>query len=137
MTLLRFLASPVRLRGAHSAVRRLLAAMLVAVAPTAIIASCSSGGSLVDPGPGPYFGQVKSIIATNCVSCHSSSGPWTGRPTKFDSDADILLDAAAIKAAVADPVSVTNGRMPQGGRLSDHDIAVIVRWFQAGGRSSD
>lgn len=84
-----------------------------------------------------YFPTVKTIISNNCMTCHNSNGTWAGRPTKFDTDEDILALAGAIKRAVADPVTITNKRMPQGGSLSASDINVIVKWFNKGGKLTD
>jgi len=91
------------------------------------------------PGPSSdkYFPEVKSIIQANCMSCHSSAGTWQGRPTAFDTDSAIALQFMAIKAAVADPISPVNRRMPQEGMLSAHDIEVIVKWFDKGGKITD
>lgn len=85
----------------------------------------------------PYFPQVKSIIEQNCFSCHSSAGNWNGRPVAFDSDSAIALQYQAIKAAVADPVSPTNKRMPEDGTLSAEQIEIIIRWFDKGGKVTD
>jgi len=84
-----------------------------------------------------YFPRVKTIIQNNCMSCHHSSGSWTGRPTKFDTDSDIVINHAAIKSSVADTPTFTNKRMPQGSTLPQSDIDLIVQWNQKGGRSSD
>ncbi len=91
----------------------------------------------VDMPSGPYFPQVKSIVENNCWSCHNSSGTWTGRPVAFDTDTIISQQYMQIKAAVADPVTITNKRMPQGGMLSEHDLDVIVKWFDKGGKITD
>jgi uncharacterized membrane protein len=97
--------------------------------------SCSKNDN--NPQPENYFPKVKTIIASNCASCHYSSGSWAGRPTKFDTDFDISSLYIAIKKAVADPVSPMNKRMPQGGSLSANDIDVIVKWFNKGGKVTD
>jgi uncharacterized membrane protein len=100
--------------------------------------SCSKKDSnLPQPGTDVYFPKVKLIVANNCLACHSSSGTWAGRPTKFDTDSDISSLYSAIKRAVADPASPTNRRMPQGGSLSASDIDIIVKWFNKGGKVSD
>lgn len=86
---------------------------------------------------GPYFADVKAIIASNCLGCHSATGSWQGRPVAFDTDSSIAAQYALIKAAVADPVTPTNKRMPQVGSLSDAAINTIVSWYTKGGKISD
>ncbi len=102
----------------------------------AILSACGNNDA-VDMPSGPYFPQVKSIIENNCMTCHNSSGSWAGRPVEFDTDTMISLQYAAIKAAVADPITITNKRMPQNGTLSAHDIDVIVKWYDKGGKITD
>ena len=101
------------------------------------IISCSKTDNSIQPGSDKYFPTVKTIISNNCLTCHNSSGTWAGRPTKFDTDSDISSLYIAIKKAVADPVSPTNKRMPQGGSLSANDIDIIVKWFNKGGKVTD
>ena len=55
----------------------------------------------------------------------------------FDSDSSISAQYASIKASVADPVTATNRRMPEGGSLSTADINTIVSWFNKGGKVTD
>lgn len=86
---------------------------------------------------GILFPKVKTIIQNNCLSCHSSTGAWAGRPTKFDTDDQIAAVYAAIKASVADPITITNKRMPQGGSLSASDVDIIVQWYNKGGKTTD
>jgi uncharacterized membrane protein len=86
---------------------------------------------------GPYFADVKAIIASNCLGCHSATGSWQGRPVSFDTDSSIAAQYALIKAAVADPVTPSNKRMPQVGSLSDAAINTIVSWYNKGGKISD
>src|SRR5665647_503621 len=98
--------------------------------------SCSKQNDMVPP-PDKYFPLVKNIIQNNCLSCHSSSGTWAGRPVAFDSDTAIAELSSSIKRAVADPISPTNRRMPQGGSLSASDVDIIVKWFNKGGKITD
>ncbi|HJW29958.1 MAG TPA: hypothetical protein VJ508_12040, partial [Saprospiraceae bacterium] len=72
---------------------------LAALALLALITACTY--DMADNNSGPYFPQVRSIIQTNCYSCHLSTGSWEGRPTAFDDDTAISERYAAIKAAVA------------------------------------
>ncbi|MEO6040201.1 MAG: hypothetical protein ABIQ93_17435, partial [Saprospiraceae bacterium] len=79
-----------------------------------LIFSCKKENS--NPADEKYFPKVKTIIQNNCLSCHSSTGSWAGRPTAFDTDEEIVAAAANIKAVVADPVTpgpMGNPRMPQ------------------------
>ena len=84
-----------------------------------------------------YFPRVKNIIENRCQSCHSSTGTWAGRPTSFDTDSQIVAGYASIKAAVVDPPTLINKRMPQDGTLSQSDIDVIVKWYSKGGKATD
>ena len=81
------------------------------------------------------FPKVKIIVRSNCtVSCHAPSmGFNIGLPVVLENDTDIVYHASGIKAAVADPVTPTNHRMPQGGNLSASDIDIIKKWFEGGG----
>lgn len=103
---------------------------------TILVAACNQEKQ-TQQGNDKYFPAVKTIISNNCMSCHNSNGSWAGRPVKFDTDDDITSQYMAIKAAVADPVTPTNKRMPQIGTLSENDINTIVSWFNKGGKSSD
>lgn len=100
--------------------------------------SCNKDNS-VSPTPTgtTYFPQVKSIIQGNCISCHSSSGTWSGRPVAFDSDSAIAAQSSLIKAAVNDPVTTTNQRMPLGGSLTTTQINTIVSWYNKGGKTTN
>ena len=103
----------------------------------ASLVSCKKEHSPAVVTPENYFPKVKTIIQNNCLSCHSSSGTWEGRPTAFDTDDAIADQAGAIKAAIADPVTPTNKRMPQGSALAAADSATIVKWFKKGGKLTD
>ena len=103
----------------------------------ASVVSCKKEHSPAVVTPETYFPKVKAIIQNNCLSCHSSSGTWEGRPTAFDTDDAIADQAGAIKAAIADPVTPTNKRMPQGSALAAADSVTIVKWFNKGGKLTD
>ena len=97
-------------------------------------ASCSKSSDTPPVTQGPYFPQVRTIIQNNCISCHSPGG--AGMPVLLHTDTLIVQSAASIKAAVNDPVTPVNHRMPQGGTLPAADIATIVNWYNAGGVST-
>ena len=103
----------------------------------AVIACSKDHDTITPPDNAAYFPKVRTIIQNNCLSCHSSSGSWSGRPIAFDSDSAIAEQYTFIKAAVADPVSFTNKRMPQGGMLLQPDIDIIVAWYNKGGKVTD
>lgn len=88
---------------------------------------------------GLYYPQVKTIIQHNCtISCHSpAQGFNQGLPVILDTDSDIVQRAAAIKAAVADPVTPFNKRMPENGSLTAHEINTITSWYAAGGGTTN
>ena len=98
-----------------------------------LLASCGKEKSTTPSGK--YYPNVKTIIQANCtITCHSpSQGFMQGLPVVLETDSDIVQRAASIKAAVADPVSPFNKRMPQSGSLSAADIATITQWYAAGG----
>ena len=101
--------------------------------PVLVYVSCTNKS--VETPPSTYFPQVKNIIQANCITCHQPSGQ--GMPLFFTSDANIVANAARIKAAVADPATPMNKHMPLGGQLSDADINIIVKWFAKGGKAND
>jgi hypothetical protein len=105
----------------------------------AIILIYSCNHEIVEPGTGKLFPQVRIIIADNCtITCHAPSrGLDEGRPVSLESDSDLVGLAPVIKSAVADPVSPTNIRMPQGGSLSPAEIDTIVKWAEKGGKATD
>jgi uncharacterized membrane protein len=111
--------------------------LLFISALSACLLSCQDDDALQPPTTEVYFPKVKAIIQVNCMSCHSSSGSWEGRPVAFDTDEQITAGYTSIKAAVADPETITNKRMPKGSTLSQSDINTIVKWYEKGGKSTD
>ena len=80
-----------------------------------------------EPTTVSYSKNVKAIIDGNCVGCHQ-----TGRSAAFRP----LTTYAEVKAAVENAglltrIQLQNGQqgiMPQGGRMSQTNIDVIVKW---------
>jgi uncharacterized membrane protein len=105
-----------------------------AIALVCVLSSCSKEEVSVTA---PYFPKVKTIISNHCLSCHASTGSWQGRPTAFDTDEEISNSYASIKAAVNDPSTPTNKRMPQTGSLSANEIQIIIKWWELGGKITD
>ena len=110
--------------------------IVVAMIGLISVNACSKSSSST-PGTSTYFPKVKTIIASNCLSCHSSTGSWSGRPTAFDSDSVISADASIIRTSVVGPWTFMVKKMPQGSSLSDSDIATIEAWVNKGGKTSD
>ena len=77
------------------------------------------------------FPQVRDIVNTNCIVCHTPGGQ--GMPVFLDTDSGIVLHAPQIKAATCNPISPQNRRMPPTGQLSNVDTAIISQWFAGGG----
>lgn len=100
-----------------------------------VFTSCSNSKAVDTPADGSYFPKVKAIIQVNCITCHQPGGQ--GMPLFLTADSIIAANAGLIKAAVIDPVSPRNKRMPLGGSLLPADTAVIGRWFAKGGKVTD
>lgn len=104
------------------------------------LSSCSDSDSFQDietpPGtvlPPPststttYSADVKSIIDGNCVSCHSSGGAASFRP--FTTYAEVK--AAVENSGLLNRIQLQSGEqglMPQGGRMSQTKIDLVVKW---------
>lgn len=110
--------------------------MLQFILCATLLNSCTKDDTL-DPSLKKYFPEVRMIIQDHCMSCHNSVGTWQGRPVAFDTNTSIVQQYERIKAAVADPVSITNKRMPQDGTLTAAQIDIIVKWFEKGGKLTD
>ncbi|AOC97020.1 hypothetical protein BB050_03942 [Flavobacterium anhuiense] len=106
----------------------------------AVFASCSDSDTTqeietpttptnpTDPtGTVTYNKDVKSIIDANCISCHSSGRSASFRPlTTF-----AQVKAAVESAGLLGRIQLQNGQqgiMPQGGRMSQANIDIIVKW---------
>ncbi len=71
-----------------------------------------------------YINDVKTIIDTNCIACHSSSGVANFLPlTNYNQ----VRDAAETRNLILRMNDVSNP-MPQGGLLSPEIRAVIDKW---------
>jgi uncharacterized membrane protein len=95
------------------------------------LTSCKHAIVTPPPKSDLLFTQVRDIVNTNCIVCHTPGGE--GMPVFLDSDSSIVLYAPQIKAATCDPASPFNRRMPPTGQLPDADTAIISQWFAGGG----
>lgn len=69
-----------------------------------------------------FSGNVKSIIDANCVQCHGSGGNFPNLATY----SGISAHGSLVKA------ETSSRRMPQGGTLTNDEIAAIACWVDAG-----
>ncbi|MDR7211906.1 cytochrome c [Flavobacterium piscis] len=109
----------------------------------AAFASCSDSDTFQDietppetgtppPGPDPvvtisYSKNVKSIIDGNCIGCHQSGRSAAFRPLTTYAE----VKAAVENAGLLNRIQLQNGQqglMPQGGRMSQANIDLIVKW---------
>ncbi|WP_316633865.1 cytochrome c [uncultured Flavobacterium sp.] len=107
----------------------------------AALTSCSNSDTYQDiqtpqtgtnPGTDPtaaitYTKTVKSIIDGNCISCHSSSGSASFRPLTTYAQVKTAIETAGLLTRI----QLQNGQqglMPQGGRMSQANIDLIVKW---------
>ncbi len=97
-------------------------------------AGCSKTTSVtvVQNASGPLFAAVKTMMQTNCFSCHSGASANGGKD--FTIDCVIASSGDRIKARAVDG---NPSFMPQGGQLSTTDKKKITDWINAGGRYSD
>ncbi|REG99527.1 c-type cytochrome [Flavobacterium aquicola] len=107
----------------------------------AALASCSDSDTYqeiekppTDPGTGTppvttvnYTKNIKSIIDANCVPCHSNGRAASFRPLTTYAE----VKAAIETAGLLNRIQLQNGQqglMPQGGRMSQTNIDLIVKW---------
>jgi uncharacterized membrane protein len=106
----------------------------------ASLASCSDSDTYQDvstpttPGTGTptattisYTKNVKSIIDGNCVSCHSSGRSASFRPLTTYAEVKAAVESAGLLSRIQ-LQSGQQGLMPQGGRMSQTNIDLIVKW---------
>ncbi|MFC7347974.1 c-type cytochrome [Chryseobacterium zhengzhouense] len=68
-----------------------------------------------------YNKDVKPIIETNCVSCHSPGAQALTNYSQVKNNIDNIIDR--ISRPTGDPL-----KMPQGGSLSPSQITIITKW---------
>lgn len=94
--------------------------------------SSSDCASLITGQAGPLYTAVKSMLATNCSSCHTGNNGTGGKD--LTTDCNIVSSKDRIKARGVDG---SPSFMPQGTQLSATDKKKITDWVNAGGRFSD
>lgn len=72
-----------------------------------------------------YETDIKPIIETNCIICHSSGGPAEAYPlTNYNL---VKAEINNILDRIQRPVGAA-GRMPPGGTLSQNQINFFIKW---------
>lgn len=74
-----------------------------------------------------YTKNVKSIIDANCISCHQNGRSAAFKPLTTYAE----VKAAVENAGLLNRIQLQNGQqgiMPQGGRMSQTNIDLIVKW---------
>ncbi len=81
-----------------------------------------------------FSGQISSIIATNCASCHSGSSPNGGI---LLSDYNSIA-TAALNGKLMNAITQSNNFpiMPPSGALSNCDLVKIEKWVNAGAQNN-
>jgi uncharacterized membrane protein len=108
----------------------------------ATLASCSNSDTYEDvstppdtgttPGTGTptvatTYSNIKSIIDNNCVSCHSDGRAASFRPLTTYAQVKVAVESAGLLNRIQ-LQSGQQGLMPQGGRMSQSNIDLIVKW---------
>ncbi|AWK05840.1 hypothetical protein HYN56_17010 [Flavobacterium crocinum] len=104
----------------------------------AVFASCSDSDTYEDIETPPttptnpttavtYNKDVKSIIDANCVSCHSSGRSAAFRPLTTFAQVKAAVESAGLLGRIQ-LQSGQQGLMPQGGRMAQANIDLIVKW---------
>jgi len=74
-----------------------------------------------------YSKDVKSIIDANCISCHQSGRSAAFRPLTTFAQVKVAVENAGLLNRIQ-LQSGQQGLMPQGGRMSQANIDIIVKW---------
>ncbi|MCV2484356.1 cytochrome c [Flavobacterium sp. SH_e] len=107
----------------------------------AVFASCSDSDTYEDIETPPttptnptnpttavtYNKDVKSIIDANCVSCHSTGRSAAFRPLTTFAQVKAAVESAGLLGRIQ-LQSGQQGLMPQGGRMAQANIDLIVKW---------
>ena len=97
-----------------------------------IVTDDDNGGGGCDTSFIPGFAEkVFPILQTNCLGCHSASGPSGG--VNLSTYQSAKNNASKLIPAVTHPSGLpTNKKMPPGGKLPECDIITIERWSNSG-----
>jgi hypothetical protein len=92
----------------------------------------STATNVNNAAAGPLFTAVKTLIANNCLGCHSGAGANGG--VNFAVDCNIVANKDRVKARAVDGTPST---MPPSGLLPVAERQKITDWLNAGGKFTD
>ncbi len=92
----------------------------------------SNNASIINLPMGPLFSAVKSLLQTECVSCHNASNANGGM--NWTVDCNIVSNSNRIKVRAVDGIP---SPMPPSGLLPSSERQKITNWILAGGRYTD
>nr|WP_294786188.1 cytochrome c [uncultured Flavobacterium sp.] len=92
----------------------------------------TTGNPNPNPNPEPavaltYSKNVKSIIDANCIACHQSGRSAGFRPLTTYAEVKAAVETAGLLGRIQ-LQSGQQGLMPQGGRMSQANIDIVVKW---------
>lgn len=92
---------------------------------------CTGNGNatVADLPAGPLFSAVKSLVQTNCVSCHNNTVANGGMNWTIDCNLVTFKDRIKARAVDGNP-----SPMPEGGLLPASERQKITDWINAGGK---
>lgn len=92
---------------------------------------CTGNGNaaVTDMAAGPLFSTVKSLVQTNCVSCHNNTVANGGMNWTIDCNLITFKDRIKARAVDGNP-----SPMPEGGLLPASERQKITDWISAGGK---
>lgn len=79
------------------------------------------------PAATTYAANAKSIIDANCISCHQSGRSASFRPLTTYAQVKDAVENAGLLSRIQLQTG-QQGIMPQGGRMSQTNIDILVKW---------
>jgi hypothetical protein len=92
----------------------------------------SSSATVINQAAGPQFLQVKAVIQSRCLYCHSNANASGG--VNYSVDCNIITNKLRIKARAVDGVP---SPMPQSGLIPVAERQKILDWLNGGGTFSN
>ncbi len=88
-------------------------------------------GAACDTSLASFNNKVKPILQANCYACHSGGSPTGGFNLETHAQVKIVADNGKLAGAITHASGFS--AMPKNAaKLSDCDIAIILKWVNAG-----